>query len=333
MKIKTYEIDEISDELLIIAMIVAKYKGKRVYVRHKDRTTYEIPGGHREPNETIEECAKRELMEETGATNFTIKPLFVLGVEKEGLEDYGQVFMAEIEEFSDKLEYEMEEVVFLDGEPMEYTYPDIQAEIIKRLKQETEIFGVNQPLQKQIKVLQCILEKNQSLYQIIKEVSKYNLPNYYVGGGAITQTVWNYLLDKPLNHGISDVDIVYYDTDLSEEKESAIINTVKNNFTLNEYDIDVANESRIHLWYEEAFGKKINAYKSVEEAISTWPTTATSIGVRLEEEELIVFAPYGMNDLFKGIVRPNKLMIDEAVYNDKVTKWRGKWRELNYLKW
>ena len=59
MKIKTYEIDEISDELLIIAMIVAKYKGKRVYVRHKDRTTYEIPGGHREPNETIEECAKR----------------------------------------------------------------------------------------------------------------------------------------------------------------------------------------------------------------------------------------------------------------------------------
>ena len=193
--------------------------------------------------------------------------------------------------------------------------------------------GINQSLQNQIKLLQTILEMNQPLYQIIKEMSKCHLPNYYVGGGAITQTVWNYLLDKPLNHGISDVDIVYYDTNLSEEKENNIISKVKNNFTLNEYDIDVVNEARVHLWYEEVFGKKIDAYKSVEEAISTWPTTATSIGVRLEGEELIVFAPYGMNDLFKGVVRPNKLMIDEKIYNDKIIKWKKKWGKLNYRKW
>lgn len=134
MKLKTYELGKISDEQLIIAMIVAKYKGENVYVRHKARTTFEIPGGHREPNETIEDCAKRELMEETGATKFTIKPLFVLGVEKEGLEDYGQVFIAEIEEFSDKLEYEMVEVVFLDGSPQYNTYPSIQKIISKEIK-------------------------------------------------------------------------------------------------------------------------------------------------------------------------------------------------------
>lgn len=194
-------------------------------------------------------------------------------------------------------------------------------------------YGVNQTLQKQISFLHTILKRNSSLYEIIQDVSKLELLNYYVGGGAITQTVWNYLLDKPLSYGISDVDIVYYDTDLSSDKEIKIIKSVKSYFEDNEYDIDVANEARVHLWYEEAFGKDIVSYTSVEEAISTWPTTATSIGVRLEGNELIVFAPYGMNDLFQLIVRPNKLMIDKDIYENKVRKWQQKWNELDYKEW
>lgn len=116
--------------------------------------------------------------------------------------------------------------------------------------------GVNQPLQKQLLLLNDILRENKQLYQIIKEISRFELPNYYVGGGAIAQTVWNYLLGKPLNHGINDLDIVYFDSDLSEDKENSIINSIQKYFADNEYDVDVANEARVHFWYEEAFGKK-----------------------------------------------------------------------------
>ena len=41
--------------------------GKWVFCKHKERDTYEVPGGHREAGENILETAKRELQEETGA--------------------------------------------------------------------------------------------------------------------------------------------------------------------------------------------------------------------------------------------------------------------------
>lgn len=72
--------DQVADNLLKFAVIIAKTEGKWVFCKHKERDTYEIPGGHRELGETIMDNAKRELMEETGATEFHIKPICVYSV-------------------------------------------------------------------------------------------------------------------------------------------------------------------------------------------------------------------------------------------------------------
>ena len=71
MEVKFYEDTE--DRLLEFAVIISKYRGRWVFCKHKDRNTYEISGGHREENESILNTAKRELYEETGATDFSIK--------------------------------------------------------------------------------------------------------------------------------------------------------------------------------------------------------------------------------------------------------------------
>ena len=68
---------EVADEQLDFAVIMARMDGQWIFCRHKNRTTWEIPGGHREAGEAITDTARRELWEETGAEKAELYPLGV----------------------------------------------------------------------------------------------------------------------------------------------------------------------------------------------------------------------------------------------------------------
>ena len=85
--------------------------------------------------------------------------------------------------------------------------------------------------------------------------------------------------------------------------------------------VDVTNEARVHLWYAERFGRSIPPYGSVEQAIATWPTTASSVGITDGPAGFAVCAPFGLSDLFAMVVRPNKAIVSEAVYQAKADRW------------
>ncbi len=135
MKVNFYE--SADDSLLKFAVIISKHNEKWVFCKHKDRNTYELPGGHREANESILETAKRELYEETGATKYTLSPICVYSVigknrvNQTGEETYGMLFFADIQAFESDLHSEMECVRFFDELPTEWTYPLIQPLLIK----------------------------------------------------------------------------------------------------------------------------------------------------------------------------------------------------------
>lgn len=140
--------NEAPDDLLEYAVIIAQYGNQWVYCKHKDRSTYECPGGHREPNEGIDETAKRELWEETGAMEYDITSVCVYAVERDGQESYGMLYYAKIYKFGDLPKYEIERIELLDDNPptLSWTYPDIQPYLLERVaqikgsrkKQETE---------------------------------------------------------------------------------------------------------------------------------------------------------------------------------------------------
>ena len=190
-------------------------------------------------------------------------------------------------------------------------------------------------LQSQLKALEGIVLKNPVLRAILEKLPAVRLPNYYVGAGCVTQTVWNYLSDRDLLSDINDVDVVYFDgTDVSSDTEARWSESVQSLFPGIPIEIDVKNEARVHLWYESHFGYPIQPYQSVEEAIDSWPTTATAIGVRLEDDGfLAVYAPYGLNDLFGMTVRPNKVQITEEIYLAKVKRWKACWPGLTIVPW
>lgn len=142
MEVKFY--DTVEDKLLKFAVIVAKSNGKWVFCKHKERDTYECPGGHREAGENIDDTAKRELYEETGAIDYTIRPISVYSVTDSdnfnGVETFGKLYFADISTFEAELHSEIEKIVLFDELPTKWTYPQIQPLLLKEV--ERRIFSV-----------------------------------------------------------------------------------------------------------------------------------------------------------------------------------------------
>lgn len=140
MSVSFYE--AVEDSLLKFAVIVAKTNGKWVFCKHKSRDTLEIPGGHREPNENIIDTAKRELIEETGAIDFDLKPICVYSViEKDnfdGEETFGLLCYADIKSFGE-INSEIERIIITDELPTNWTYPTIQPYLLAELEKRKVI--------------------------------------------------------------------------------------------------------------------------------------------------------------------------------------------------
>lgn len=135
-EVKIYE--DIEDEKLKFAVILSKSRGRYVFCKHKDRDTWECPGGHRESGESIVDAAKRELYEETGALEFDMEPICVYSVTSpdrfDGKESFGMLFYADIKCFETELHSEIEKIALMDKLPEKWTYPDIQPYLLKEAK-------------------------------------------------------------------------------------------------------------------------------------------------------------------------------------------------------
>ncbi|WP_352419074.1 NUDIX domain-containing protein [Proteiniborus sp.] len=135
LKVNFYELNTVEDNKLKFAVIMAKYRDKWIFVRHKERLSWEIPGGHREENESIDMTASRELIEETGAKKFNIIPVCIYSVVRDEAESYGQLFLSEVEYLDELPKSEIGEIKLFDTMPESLTYPLIQPYLFKKIEE------------------------------------------------------------------------------------------------------------------------------------------------------------------------------------------------------
>lgn len=129
-EVRFFDPSHVPDKRFTYSVIAARFDGNWIYVRHHKRDTWEIPGGHIEEDETPDEAAKRELMEETGALVFDIECVATYSVYKNGETGFGRLYLAEVKEIGPVPDIsEIAETLLLEYLPANLTHPDIQPQL------------------------------------------------------------------------------------------------------------------------------------------------------------------------------------------------------------
>jgi len=132
-KVEFENMNDVEDKLFEYVVIASRHQGKWIYCKHKNRDTWEMPGGHRETEEPILEAAKRELYEETGAIGFELFPVCAYSVTSNE-KRYGLLCYANINNLGHLPDFEIELIRLFDNEPNPLTYPKIQPLLLERVR-------------------------------------------------------------------------------------------------------------------------------------------------------------------------------------------------------
>jgi hypothetical protein len=179
-----------------------------------------------------------------------------------------------------------------------------------------------------------LVQRNPVVVEVLKRADALSLPDWYLAAGCLFQTVWNVLAGEEPTRGIRDYDLMYFDdSDLSWDAENEVIKRAAVAFAGCGGEVEVRNEARVHLWYEDHFGVPCDPYENSEAAIDSFAASACSVGIRLRDGRPHVYAPYGLDDMFDFVLRPNPAIAPRATYETKAARWLELWPRLTVLEW
>jgi len=138
-------------------------------------------------------------------------------------------------------------------------------------------------IDEQVAEFTAALRGNQTLTAVLSRAAAMDLPGWYLVAGCLYQTAWNVVTGQPPEAGILDYDLAYFDgSDASWAAEDAVIQAGQDVFAGLPAPVQIRNQARVHLWYEQKFGVPCPPHDSSEAAIDTFEATTACLGVRAE---------------------------------------------------
>ncbi len=169
--------------------------------------------------------------------------------------------------------------------------------------------------------------------EILRRLPSLHLPDAWLVAGCLFQTVWNLQAGRAPTTGIKDYDLFYFDrSDLSEQAEAAIGARVDACFADLDVTIEAKNQARVHTWYPEWFGKPYAALHSSRNGIERFLVPCTCVGLQPGGDGTpLLYAPYGLDTLYRGILRPNPLIDHRELFRQKAASYRARWNWLQVV--
>lgn len=187
----------------------------------------------------------------------------------------------------------------------------------------------------QRQALESIVRDTPFLMEVLRGMREVDLPEWWVVSGAIYNTVWNSLTNRPPGTGIKDIDVIYFDSsDLSYEAEDKQISLVGEMFKDEIIPIELRNQARVHLWYFKKFGRPFTELTSALESLQSYASKTHAVAIRLEaEEQITIHAPFGLDYMFSFQMVPNHGVDNQVTHEEKALRAKSVWPELEILPW
>ncbi len=159
--------------------------------------------------------------------------------------------------------------------------------------------------------------------EILAAMEQLKLPDCYLTAGCLFQPIWNRKSNQPDLQNVRDFDVFYYDSDVSWEAENCVIESAAKPLGPLADRVEIRNQARVHLWYEQRFGSPIAPLKHSRDGIDQFLISCTCVGIEVSTREL--YAPYGLSELSDGVLRMNPANPKPDLFRVKALDYQSRW--------
>jgi len=161
---------------------------------------------------------------------------------------------------------------------------------------------------------------------ILERLPGLELPDAWLVAGCLFQTVWNLRSGRAPTAGIKDYDLFYFDAaDLSARAEMAVQARVDACCADLGITVEIKNQARVHTWYPDYFGFPYPALTCARDGLDRFLVRCTCVGLQPGPDGPHLYAPNGLDDLVRGILRPNPLCDHRPLFMQKAASYRARW--------